>query len=283
MLVHDLIKTDSGWRCKTCDWLWQSKPKTECPGVVRYNWVHPERLKTTTDLHKKNLKPKDENKPDGCIYSQKSRLWIWLYDEKNCEIHTPDLAPIYQWDNRRELKTTGELRKINLAPAEDIKPDGVAWVWDKEEECGVWIPLYLPNSCKWQARDNWITKTALKQKYLLSDGWIKKLGEPDKKLENRNYRNAAPIQLYSRQRVEAFLAENATEYAHWLDKREKHLAIFETNKDKIFSRRNLIKQQTADCLRCASGCSLPNGFFCAIHPMGVQFMPCPDWRERKSD
>ncbi|MUH00828.1 hypothetical protein F7734_54590 [Scytonema sp. UIC 10036] len=283
MIAHDLIKTESGWKCKVCDWLWQSKPKTECPGVTRYNWLHPDCLKTTIDLQKKNLKPKDENKPDACIYSQKRCFWIWLYDEKNCEIDNLDLPPIYQWNNRGELKTVGELRKINLTPSEDIKPDGVAWVWDKEEECGVWIPLYLTASCNWKARDNWITKSALKQKYLLSDGWIKKLGQPDKKLENRNYRNAAPIQLYSRQRVEAFLAENATEYAHWLDKREKHLAIFEANKDKIFERRNLIKEQTAKCLRCASGCSLPDGFFCAIHPTGVQYMPCPDWVERSSE
>ncbi|KYC42055.1 hypothetical protein WA1_18815 [Scytonema hofmannii PCC 7110] len=280
MAIHDLIKTESGWKCKVCDWLWQSKPKTECPGITRYGWNHPDCLKTKIELHKKNLKPKDKTKPDACIYSQKSCCWIWLYDEKNCEVDNPNLPPIYQWDDRRELKTVGELRKINLAPSDDIKADGVAWVWDEDEEWGKWISLYHRDDCQWQPKDNWITKSALKQKYLLSDGWIKKIGEPDRRLENRNWRNAAPIQLYSRQRVEAFLAENATEYAHWLDRREKYLAIFEANRDKIFEKRNLIKQQTADCLRCASGYSTPDGFLCAIYPMGVKYMPCPDWQER---
>ncbi|MBO3463824.1 hypothetical protein G7B40_001340 [Aetokthonos hydrillicola Thurmond2011] len=278
---HDLIKTKNGWECKVCVWQWISKPRTECPGVPRYDWgCYPSHLKTEIDLHKVNLKRKPSTQRSAIIFSMK-RGEIDLFDVKDCEPDDPTLSPIYSWDSRGELKTIGELKKENLAPSEEIKPRGAAWVWDKDEEWGKWIPLYHPDDCKWQAKDNWITKTVLKKKYLLSDGWIKRIGEPDKLLKNLHYRNAAPTQLFSRQRVEQFLAENAEEYSKWLDRRDKYLAIFEVNKDKIFERRNLIKEQTIKCLRCASGCSTPQGFLCAIYPTGVKYMPCPDWVERK--
>ncbi len=129
-------------------------------------------------------------------------------------------------------------------------------------------------------KDSWLTKSTLKRTYLLSDGWIKKLGKPDKRLPNERWKRAAPIQLYSRQRVEKFLAENAEAYAQWLDKRDKYLAIFEANKEKIFAKRNLIKEQAARCLKCASGVAMDKGFFCAVHPLGQENLPCPDWFEK---
>ena len=76
------------------------------------------------------------------------------------------------------------------------------------------------------------------------------------------------------------IIENAEAYAQWLSKRDKHLAIFEANREKIFYSRNLAKQQTAQCLQCASGVSTNEGFLCAIYPMGIKFIPCPDWSER---
>ncbi len=280
--MHNLVKTKSGYHCQTCNWDWKSKPYTECPGVPRYDWgCKPDSLKTESDLHKCNLKPKKGVPRSAIIYSMK-RGEIDLYDVKDCEPDNPDLPPICAWDAKGELKTVGELKKINLAPDEENKPRAVAWVWDKEIEWGKWIPLYHPDDCGWKAKDNWITKTALRQKYLLSEGWIKRLGDADRFLDNPHGRSAAPIQLFSRQRIEQFLADNAEEYAKWLDKRDKHLAIFEANKEKIFERRNLIKEQTANCLRCASGCTTPQGFLCAIHPMGVQHMPCLDWVERNN-
>ncbi|MBH8566708.1 hypothetical protein I8748_31930 [Nostoc sp. CENA67] len=282
MTEHKLFKHPNGmWKCAVCDWQWSSKPRTECPGVTRYDWgCHPGNLKDLVNLHKQNLKPKKDASPSGGIYSMKRSYWTWLYDVKDCELHNPKLPPIVQWDNLGELKTVGQLKKINLVPSEETKPRAVAWVWDKDEEWGVWIPLYHEDDCKWEARDNWITKTQLKEKYLLSDGWIKKIGEPDKLLDNPHYRNASRIKLYSRKRIEKFLADNAEQYAKWLDERDKYIAIFEANKDKIFAKRNLVKEQTKMCLKCASGCSLGKGFFCVIHPMGLLDMPCHDYQEK---
>ncbi|MFN6475283.1 hypothetical protein [Nostoc sp. DedQUE07] len=279
---HQLVKTNLGFQCEICRWQWKtSTTVTPCPGVIRYEYgSNPEHLKSRVNLHKKNLKPKAKADAAGVIYLQKKGIYLWLYDEKDCEIADRDLPPIYQWDERGDLQTVGELRKQNLAPTPDMKPDGVAWVWDNDEERGKWIPLYCAASCQWQAKDGWITKTALRQKYLLSPTWIKELGKCDRTLDNPHGRSAAPIQLYSRQRVESFLADRAEAYAQWLDQRDRHIAIFEANKEKIFRSRNLAKEQTANCLKCASGVMTGQGFFCAIYPMGLDCIPCPHWSSR---
>lgn len=291
LLEHQLMKTfGKQWRCEICKWTWDSKPKTECPGVVRYDWLcWPKHLLTPSDLEKRNLKPKKGTNPVGGYYSRKGNFWLWLYEETDCEINDPSLPEIVSWDDKekRGLLTTRELRKQNLAP--NGEPNAVAWIWDSEEERGKWIPLYLANNCKWQAKDEYISKSVLKQKYLLSDSWIKRLGEPNRKVENpRSFSH--PINLYSRQRVEKFLADNAEEYAQWLNKRDKYLAIFEQHRDKIVEgqtrhreQQAAIKEQTAKCLRCASGCGTSQGFLCAIYPMGVPRIPCPDWQERNKE
>ncbi|MCC5640639.1 hypothetical protein LC593_33370 [Nostoc sp. CHAB 5844] len=300
MRQHDLIKRPGkSIECKICKWTWASKTNTFCPGCVRYGWgSQPPHLKDRVSLHKQNLQPKKGAEPSGCHYSMKRNEWIWFYDEKDCELSNPELPPILQWDDVGELKTVGQLKKINLAPSENIKPCAVAWVWDKDIEWGVWIPLYHEDDCKWNPKDTWITKTQLKEKYLLSDAWIKRIGEPDRLLDNPHYRNAPSIKLYSRKRIEKFLADNAEKYAEWLDKRDRYIAIFEANKDKILAgfnaykercevikkdaedMRKKIKEQTKMCLKCASGCSTPQGFLCVIHPMGLLDIPCSDFQER---
>ncbi|MEH2102549.1 MAG: hypothetical protein V7K76_22915 [Nostoc sp.] len=281
-MSHQLVKTSLGFQCEVCRWEWKtSNTVTTCPGVIRYEYgSNPDHLKSRVNLHKKNLKPKVGTCAAGVIYLQKKGIYIWLYDEKDCEIDDRNLPQIYQWDDRADLQTVGELRKQNLAPIPDTKPDGVAWGWDNDEECGKWISLYRTTSCRWQPKDSWLTKSALREKYLLSPSWIKELGKCDRTLDNPHGRNAAPIQLYSRQRVESFLAERAEAYAEWLDKRDHHIAIFEANREKIFRSRNLAKQQTIQCLQCASGASTNEGFLCVIYPMGLNFIPCPDWSTR---
>ncbi|MDF5726057.1 MAG: hypothetical protein PUP91_37555, partial [Rhizonema sp. PD37] len=70
----------------------------------------------------------------------------------------------------------------------------------------------------------------MKERYLLSEGWIKKIGEPDKYAEGL-YGKVA--HLYSRKRVDSFLTENAQTYAAWLIKRDKYLEIFENKREEI--------------------------------------------------
>lgn len=364
MAEHQLQKLDSKcYRCYACQWQWQSKPRTRCPGVRRYDWSNkPEHLQSKSDLKKQNLKPKSE--PVGCIWLVKSNQWLSLYDRNDAVVANRDQMPVYNWDNRPDyLFTTYQLSHRNLKP---LPESSLAVIWSNSEQdwvglysltsCQVIDPslppycpkgsnpklktekqmvelnlsvegvkprgfyrwydrhgytvnvfLYHPDDCKWQPKDEWICKTTLKKTYLLSNGWIKRLGEPDLITENphhhmrdlrRNYspansRKFADMQLYSKQRVEAFLAEHAEEYALWLDERDRYVAIFEINREKIEALRaaaNKNRQQekqaryvqTALCLRCASGCAMPKGFLCAIHPMGLALhqIPCPDWLAR---
>ena len=56
---------------------------------------------------------------------------------------------------------------------------------------------------------DYITKSTVKGDYGLTDSMIKELGEPDKIKPNPHYRSAgAPMQLYLRERVEKWVAEN---------------------------------------------------------------------------
>ncbi|BAZ08199.1 hypothetical protein NIES4071_00040 [Calothrix sp. NIES-4071] len=95
-MAHNLLKTPHGWMCSTCEWQWKSKPSTGCPSVPRYDyWWNqnetppvgyrpvPDNLKTKTQLASLKLAPRDENKPNGCIYRQAKTQWLWLYDVNN--------------------------------------------------------------------------------------------------------------------------------------------------------------------------------------------------------
>lgn len=225
---HQLQRLENKWwRCSICQWDWQSKPKTACPLLPRYDWNNkPVHLQPRSDLEEQSLKPK--GMPIACIYLKKAKAWLWLYDT---------------------------------------------------------------NDCDWQPQDQYLCKTTLKKTYLLSEGWIKQLGKPDLRVKNPHHRKFFKMQLYSRQRVEAKLAELAEEYAQWLDERDRYIAIFEKNRAAIVTgqaeyqkQKRHRRDQTQRCLQCASGCATSQGFLCAIHPMGLEVhqIPCPDWRERKT-
>ena len=301
MAEHNFVKEGKRWKCTECDWTWTSKSKTECPEVTRYTWdERPENLKTEVELERLNLKPKEGVFIYGVIFSMKGGFY-WLLRLEDTEINNPDLPPVYSWDNLGNLSTPGRLRKIGLEVG-NAKPKGTASVWDKEKEEVIWIPLYDPEDCTrmeeqkpiiktWQSWecDQFIMKSTLKEKYLLSEGWIKRIGEPDKISYNQYLRE---VKLYSQKRIDTFLSENAEEYSKWLIKRDKYLQIFEDNREKILeaarqsrekklSEKQKLEIQMKLCFKCASGASTPQGFLCAIHPI-VKQNPCPDWTDRRS-
>ena len=82
-----------------------------------------------------------------------------------------------------------------------------------------------------------MTKTTIRHTYLLSGKWIKRLGKPGLTTENPNHHKFANMQLYSKQRVETFLAKNALKYAQWLDERDRFIVIFELNSEWIEAGR----------------------------------------------
>ncbi len=214
---------------------------------------------------------------------------MYLYKWQECPIDDESLPPYIENGSAPELETPKKLKQKNLVPG-NAKPRGFYRFWDKWEGW-VTVLLYHPDDCDWQPLDNYITKTTLRSRYLLSDSWISRLGQADLLLDNPHYPNRAEMQLYSRQRVEKLLADNAEEYAKWMDDREKYVAIFEANREAIkegqsryLEVKNKRRNQMEQCLRCASGCATGRGFICVIYPKGLEDsqIPCIDFRERGS-
>lgn len=240
-------------------------------GHLKYKW----------EVENLNLKVTNKTKVSGVIefWNKVNKTYYWqpVYKVEDCEKLDPSLPPVYSYNDRGNLKFEWELNKLNLGPSEDSKPAGMVRWWDKETETYSWKFLYRVEDCGWKAKDDYLTKTTLKKRYLLSEGWIKKVGEPDIITENPHSPYAAPMQLYSRQRVEKYLAAHAEEYAKWLDKRDKLVDHYYKFKDKIEAKR----KQKKMCDNCQSGItfSTDNGqqFLCVIHPTGLDNLPCPDF------
>jgi hypothetical protein len=68
---------------------------------------------------------------------------------------------------------------------------------------------------------DYITKFTMKHDYNMTDALIKKLGEPDKVTRNPHYSSAAPMQLYLRERVEKWVAENPELIQKVIERRKK--------------------------------------------------------------
>ena len=68
---------------------------------------------------------------------------------------------------------------------------------------------------------DYITKFTMKHDYNMTDALIKKLGEPDKITRNPIYSSAAPMQLYLRERVEKWVAENPELIQKVIERRNK--------------------------------------------------------------
>lgn len=251
-----------------------------------YNWDNrPKDLKTPNQLYRYNRKAGDT--PYGCIWHDKD--WVFLYRWEECPISDESMPPYIEYGAAPELKTEKQLKDNNLVPG-DAKPRGFFRLWDSKEKYWITFFLYHPDDCEWNPPDNYITKSTLKDRYLLSDSWIKRIGNPDLICDNPHHHRWSSMRLYSRQRVEQFLADNAKEYSEWLDERDKYIAIFEEKKEVIAQCRERHleikrqrKEQQIQCFQCASGCALGRGFICAIYPKGLEDyqIPCVDFVDRK--
>lgn len=217
---------------------------SELPTIYTWN-TRPPDLMTAQKLGKFNLKPGEDTKPHGCVWHGTQEKWIFLYRKEECVIDDPSLPQCYEYaDKPEELKTRKQVEKMGLRPKENTKPRGCFMVF----EDGEWLPilLYHPDDCEWDVdQDKFITKTSLKQTYLLSDRWIARLGEPDATVENPHHRKWSEMCLYSRKRVENFLANNAHEYAKWLSDRDRHVAHFFLHHEAIRAgqQRSIIERR----------------------------------------
>lgn len=192
-------------------------------------------LKNIYQLQRWNLKPGNA-KPQGCYWGWRNSEWVYLYRREDCEVDDPNLPPCFDKEELpADLKTREDLEQLNLTPGE-AQPRGCHRYWSKYNGW-VTVLLWHPDDCQWQAQDNYICKTTLRQTYLLSDRWIQRIGNPDLVTDNPHHEKWNAMKLYSRQRVEAFLAANAEEYARWLDERNHYIQIFEANREAIAAGR----------------------------------------------
>lgn len=243
------------WKDK---WSWLYDPMDEgfeildptLPYCYHYESEVPPEFKSKAQLPLFNLKLLPSAIPKACYriwqqYSKHEGNWetIYLYHRDDCEIDDPSLPPCYEVGSYpADWKTEEELKDINLTPG-SAPPQGCLRCKDYNKIKTTL--LYHPEDCQWQARDRYVCKTTLRRTYLLSDGWIRRIGSPDKIRENPHHEKWSEMQLYSKQRVEKFLAENAEEYAQWLDERDRYIAIFEQHREAIAAGRATARETRA--------------------------------------
>ena len=279
---HVLEKIDKQWVCKICGLTWKRKPKKKCEGIPAIDYKDKP-LNSIWDfsLDRNNLRVKQDAKPVAYHHKPSFRhnYCYALIDCVKLREYVPDLILSKEEKDKLGYKTKHQLGKLYLKPIENARACGV-YYWDKEYGCGSFAIFYHPDDTEFYDRDEYLTKTTLKKIYLLPESWIKRIGKCDKQLEHEDY--GTPIYLYSRKRIEKFLADNSEEYSLWLDKRENYVARA-LPLLKLIENKKLQKQQQKKCLKCASSCAMETGLFCVIHPMGLPIdkLPCPDFVEGK--
>jgi hypothetical protein len=87
----------------------------------------------------------------------------------------------------------------------------------------------MSNRTPWKTE--FLTLTRLRKEFRLSPKWIERLGPPDKEMPNPHHHNAAPMQLWRRDRVEKFCKTHEEEY-------EKQRIAFERRSAQILERRS---------------------------------------------
>ena len=305
--AHELVKTEGGWQCQCCDRSWLKKPRAKClglpvvPGAVAeslrrgslamqktqakvVNWQDAISIDTAL---RSNLQLKQSTKPIAArrdpLGDPNCDLLFARTDFEECE---PNFYPIASWDknDRPGLKTLWEIGSKKLELKNGAKPAAVYFRSSHPDgECR-WRLLYRVEDTQ-PVQPKYISKANLQSIYLISDGWLARIGEPDLLLENPHGRYYAPMKMYAIVRIEDFLSTHAQEYAEWLEGRGKRLAIARAIVAKSQATKLRIETQTQQCLKCASHSALLGGTCCAIYPLGLPpGVPlecyCPDFHPR---
>jgi hypothetical protein len=81
MTNHHLSRGHHYYHCAKCGWRWQSKPQSECPGVLRYEWhTKPEHLLSPTQLKMAGFSLAPDQPRRGMVQSGDGKRWHWLFD-----------------------------------------------------------------------------------------------------------------------------------------------------------------------------------------------------------
>ena len=283
----------------------------------------PDHLYEQKDLAMLNRWVGKNSIASACLNHWGTGKFILLYNPKDCELSNPNLPPCYPQDaipdglksewGWRQAEPLFELKKDAIASGCFLKKTQQFLINNNGTVVRKPVLLYDRTQLKIHNREVFLSKTKLKQNYHLSPKLLELLGKPDKLEANPINKHYAPVQLYSRKRVEKFLADHAEIYLNHLAKRQTYLAIFEKNRDKLLSPKSrkkaqetkklkqkvpiVLKQykwdennkkvalQSLQCLRCAYGVVGGSGFLCSVNPLGldVDQLPCKDWEEKCSN
>ena len=280
----------------------------------------PDHLYEQKDLAMLNRWVGKNTIPTACFCHWGTEKFILLYNPEDCELSNPNLPPCYdinfipkdlksEW-GWQQAEPLFKLKKDAIASGCFLKKIDQFLINNNGVVVKKPILLYDRTQLEIHDREVFLSQTKLKQNYHLSPTLLKQLGKPDKYETNPINEYYAPVKLYSRYRVEKFLDDNADAYSLHLSKRDKYLAIFEKNKDKLLSpksrqkaretkrlkkkvhkvvnqfnwddNKKIVITQSIQCLKCASGIATNFGFLCAINPCGLDLeqMPCKDWKEK---
>ncbi len=309
--VHDYNKESK--TCQLCGRVFQAKPRADnCPGVpIR----KPEKGEATkemlTNINRKlkvNAIPVAYNDSQDNYRSKQRDVSLYVYRLVDTELIDSTLPPAYYQlsDIPQKLKPISEkmMRSQGLEAKSDAKPIAVTREWAKDYETDefyqYWLYYYNEDDTVPGDGLSYITKGRLKSEYHLSDGWLKKLGEPDLYMDNPHFSRSKMMKLYKKSRVRDFLKANVEEYAQWLTRRRKYVInskpLVEASKRRSELKKQLSNtpisvvgksekqlQQNIMCVKCQASTFMSGGIFCAINPVGLpDGVPedhyCPDFQ-----
>ncbi|NEQ40034.1 MAG: hypothetical protein F6K40_28845 [Okeania sp. SIO3I5] len=274
--------------CRVCGRQFKSAPKADnCPGLeVRQDKKNeaPEYM-----LQQLNRYLKDDAVPiaykDYPDYrnSKNRNPKYYIYSYKDTLIRDKSLPKAYKdvSDIPGNPISTKQMKEENLEPKEGAKSIGIVGFYG--QKFFYWVYYYDRGDTQPGDGLNYITKGRLKSEYNLSEGWIKRLGEPDKLVDNPYYKKSAPMQLYQIFRVRKFLKDNADEYSDWLIKRDRIVLNYKRNCMIKKLNQAKINHQNKLCLKCKFSNFSDQGLLCKIHSTGLpdnvpMKMYCPDYK-----
>ena len=98
---HVIENTPDGFRCIVCTSTWKTKPRSACPGVIRYQWLAaPEHLRTKSQLKKKKLNPGPVRGIVGDYY---------LFDVNEATPWTEEQRTVHRERNRQKCIHCGKM------------------------------------------------------------------------------------------------------------------------------------------------------------------------------
>ena len=270
-----------------------------------------------------------EAAPSGVVWSYYRKAFNPLYRFDDCAIADPSLPKVYARTKSLHSRYRSRLRPLDIPGGIELIPKELKanYIWTKinpllelsasaEARGCYWdgnclLSLFAITDFQVHNRECFLSKTQIKEIYHLPPSLLKELGAPDEYGEHPLNSSFPRVHLYSRYRVERFIAHSAQAYVSHLV-RYKY-SVGNLNEElEAWSRRALddleVKelrtrigskgkraieqfgwnysepkalQQAEKCLECASSECYPD-FLCAINPFGFDLNSgfCPDYVPR---